>query len=330
MATKNRDPSHPESPAATAAFSLKSIAQQLILDTLELDQIILSKTAPVDLPQDDLVAIPHAFFQQGIAAHAALAITRAVLEYLPQLEGRIKAIHHIHESAKRKVGYHATTTTYLITTKDGDSRTLVVETFHGYFATHHENESWAHAKLEYSSGPGKASFAYDNKYTPSGTDATLSSSNLDRFFDTLARDLQLPVKSTKALKAAEKALADTQEVTRARLGLDADAAKGAHKCGWRCRECDGMKENLAIALDHLDRPSVTSPLRKLQTLDAKQRDMTFGRLIRALLPRDFRRAYMEAIWELDFMGEQVEHEDVENMLRQAAVAGRDLDETYDF
>ncbi|KAL8278611.1 hypothetical protein RQP46_008903 [Phenoliferia psychrophenolica] len=296
------------STAATAPFSLKSIAQQLILDTLELDQIIVSKTSPSDLSQDDLVAIPHAFFQQGIAAHAALPITRALLDYLPQLEGRIKAINHKHESAKRQVGYHATTITYLVTTKDGDSRTLVVDTVHGYFETHRENESWAYAKLEYSCGSIKASFSYNDKYTPSGSYDSLSSSNLGQFFDTLAKDLQLPVKSTKALKAAEKAQAALQEEARARLRLDADAAKGAH--------------------------NVTYHIRKLQTLDAKQRDMTFGRLIRALLPRDFRSSYLHTRWGLEFMAErddddyeEKEDADAENMMRQAAVAGRDLRET---
>ncbi|KAL8278608.1 hypothetical protein RQP46_008900 [Phenoliferia psychrophenolica] len=133
-------------PNTTSPPSLKTIAQQALLDTLELDQIILSKSSPGHFSPDDLTSMPLAFFQQGIAAHAAVPITRALLDFLPQLEGRMTAIDHHHNSINcgdKPMSHEITKTSYLITTDDGDSRTLVIETAQGHFDTNYEGESWA-------------------------------------------------------------------------------------------------------------------------------------------------------------------------------------------
>ncbi|KAL8278656.1 hypothetical protein RQP46_008948 [Phenoliferia psychrophenolica] len=146
-------------PTATATpnapLSLKSVAQQLLVDTLEPhERVDVASECLREISHSDLTGIPLAVFQQGVAAHAAIPINQALLAYLPQLKGRITAIDHVHQSAERDLfgdglSYTTVTTTYAVEIGQGVTKTLVVDTDHGIASCHHDGMIWYKAKIQY-------------------------------------------------------------------------------------------------------------------------------------------------------------------------------------
>ncbi|KAL8278682.1 hypothetical protein RQP46_008974 [Phenoliferia psychrophenolica] len=330
-------------PDSTATASLKMIAQDLLLLTLEPSQCLhLASRALSLVPTNDegLTSIPLATIERFVAAHAAAPITRALLNYLPQLSGRMRAVSHEHHFVgnPNHASHRSTKTTYLITTKDGERRTLIVDTVQGRFHGASDSEMWSHLKFEYPAAaePFTASFSFtqvDNAQDASDLVATLSSSNLQEFLSTLARDLQLPLASTPELEAQERSHVEDQQQAHRRECDEAKAVKAAHPHQCRgpysyCDECDRIKQDLRNALDLLDRPTTLSE-ELLDSADKRQRDVTFGRLIRGLVPLAFRserpwnRFYLEGV-ELGLGGI---NEEMEDLLRGAAASSVDLHES---
>ncbi|KAL8278572.1 hypothetical protein RQP46_009064 [Phenoliferia psychrophenolica] len=134
-----------DAPSPTAELlSLKAITQDLLLDTLEPSQRIQIGTRCLDqIPNDDLTGIPLETVERCVAAHAAARRTEAILAFLPQLKGRIKATNHSHQIISQHLAsdqmiipnliYHSMKTTYLVQTAKGDQKTLVVEATHSTF-----------------------------------------------------------------------------------------------------------------------------------------------------------------------------------------------------
>ncbi|KAL8278683.1 hypothetical protein RQP46_008975 [Phenoliferia psychrophenolica] len=273
------------------------MAQDLILDTLEPDQCLHIATKALRMiSDDDLTSVPLVDFQRGVAAHAAAPITQALLKFLPQLAGRIKADNHEYRCIGNSEypSHRSTSTTYHIKTMEGDWRTLVVDTVQGRISSSEFGGGCSSsANFKYTiAGPDPitAQFSHDYSYSNQGTLFTLSSSNLSQLFHKVAEDLQLPVTSSSELVALEKSHAKLQE------------------------KAHGVVDLLSAL-----------PL-KLRTPDTIQRDLTFGRLVRGLVPRCFRREKPENNWILGFIMKHSEvRQDMETLLRGAAVAGVDLD-----
>ncbi|KAL8278646.1 hypothetical protein RQP46_008938 [Phenoliferia psychrophenolica] len=326
----------PESTATAtpdAPLSLKSITQQLLLDTLDPhERVQIAAQSLSGISQDDLTGIPLVALQRGVAAHAAVPINQALLKYLPQLRGRIRAVDHINHSVERELfgeqsSYTTVTTTYAVEIGQGVTKTLVVDTDHGRIETHSDGVIWYKAKLHYEGV--KAAFA--STTSTRNSDSYLSTSNLKEFFSTLADDLKLPTTSSPTTEAREAEHAQAQDETRARLRREEQAAKAAHKspnkrCDYYCQRCLWAEEDLQSGLDLLDPPRIEYTLPELQTSDAKQCEITFGRLVRGLFPQRF-RTEDEAHFSLTLDFTEAGEFDVEQLLRGAAVAGVDLKES---
>lgn len=128
--------------------------------------------------------------------------------------------------------YKSTSTTYLTETKDGDERTLVVDTVRGVFGSHMDGENWSKATFSYvvAGSVTEARFAYTDPYgrCEPAEYPRLVSSHLDQLFHTLAEDLSLPMISSTSVLAWEPDHFAVQEEERAHLRREVEAAKAPY------------------------------------------------------------------------------------------------------